>query len=166
MVSAVGPDQRDSASDVRPIETADLPAILALNNAHAREISLIDEGGLARLLAIAAHATAIGARGAPDAFLIAFLYVDRVCVEERARKRGLARALYADAFAVARDRDLPIVCCEVNLDPPNPASDAFHAALGFSETGRAHLAARGKTVRYLERLTSPASTTEAAKLPG
>jgi predicted GNAT superfamily acetyltransferase len=155
--------QVDRAPVVRPIKPADLAAILALNNAHAREISLIDEGGLARLLAVAPWAAAIGTPGAPDAFLIAFdhawvlarhprfLYVDRVCVEARARKQGLARALYAAAFAVARDRDLPIVCCEVNLDPPNPGSDAFHAALGFAETGRAHLPARNKTVRYLER---------------
>jgi predicted GNAT superfamily acetyltransferase len=36
------------------------------------------------------------------------------------------------------------------LDPPNPVSDAFHRALGFTEIGRAALA-NGKTVRYLER---------------
>ncbi len=72
-------------------------------------------------------------------------------MEPHARKHGLARTLYADAFAVARARDLPVVCCEVNIDPPNPASDAFHAALGFSETGRAYLPARNKTVRYLVR---------------
>ena len=164
--------QDDRAPVVRPIEPADLAAILALNNAHAREISMIDEAGLARLLSVASHSTAVGAAGAPDAFLVAFdqstpvqgpnhawfierhprfLYVDRVCVEARARKRGFARALYQDAFAVARDRSLPIVCCEVNVDPPNPVSDAFHAALGFSETGRAYLPGRNKTVRYLER---------------
>jgi predicted GNAT superfamily acetyltransferase len=156
---------------MRPIEAVDLAAILALNNGHEREIGLIDAGGLARLLSVAAHARVIGAA---DAFLIAldqetppqgpnhswflarrprFLYIDRVCVAPHARQQGLARALYLDAFAVARARGLPIVCCEVNLDPPNPASDAFHAALGFSEAGRAFLPTRKKTVRYLERKT-------------
>jgi predicted GNAT superfamily acetyltransferase len=43
-----------------------------------------------------------------------------------------------------------VVCCEVNSDPPNPLSDAFHAALGFREVGRAFLPDRGKSVRYLE----------------
>ena len=38
-----------------------------------------------------------------------------------------------------------------NTDPPNPGSDAFHARLGFHEVGRAFLADRGKSVRYLER---------------
>jgi predicted GNAT superfamily acetyltransferase len=43
------------------------------------------------------------------------------------------------------------VCCEVNIDPPNPGSDAFHANMGFEEIGRAFLPERGKTVRYLMR---------------
>jgi uncharacterized protein len=158
---------------MRPIERADLPAILALNNAHAADLGLTDDAGLARLLANAAHARIIGDA---DAFIIAFdhqtppqgpnhawflmrhprfLYIDRVCVAPRARKQGLARGLYADAFDVARARDLPIVCCEVNLDPPNPSSDAFHAALGFAQVGRAYLPDRGKTVRYLERRPEP-----------
>jgi predicted GNAT superfamily acetyltransferase len=152
---------------MRPIESEDLPAILALNNAHERELGLIDLAGLRKLLSVAAYA-----RVHDDAFLIAldqdappqgpnhawflarhprFLYVDRVCVAAGSRKQGLARALYLDAFAFARARGLPIVCCEVNLEPPNPASDAFHAALGFAEAGRAYLPDRDKTVRYLLR---------------
>jgi predicted GNAT superfamily acetyltransferase len=39
---------------------------------------------------------------------------------------------------------------EAPRSPPNPGSDAFHAALGFREVGRAFLADRGKAVRYLE----------------
>jgi predicted GNAT superfamily acetyltransferase len=35
--------------------------------------------------------------------------------------------------------------------PPNPASDAFHAALGFAEVGSARLFDGMKTVRYLAR---------------
>ena len=66
-------------------------------------------------------------------------------------RQGLARALYADAFAAARAAGAPVVCCEVNVDPPNPGSDAFHAALDFVEVGRAMLVERKKLVRYLER---------------
>jgi predicted GNAT superfamily acetyltransferase len=43
------------------------------------------------------------------------------------------------------------IVCEVNLDPPNPASDAFHAALGFAEVGTAVIDNGDKTVRYLSR---------------
>jgi hypothetical protein len=161
-----------SGAGTRSIQSADHAALLALNNAHEKEVGHTEEAELLRFLARAAHAAAIGPAGNPDGFLIAFdhstppqgpnhawflarharfLYVDRVCVAPRARKRGLARALYAEAFALARSRGLPVICCEVNLDPPNPVSDAFHQALGFVEVGRAHLPARGKTVRYLER---------------
>jgi len=37
------------------------------------------------------------------------------------------------------------------VDPPNPASDAFHAAHGFSEVGRSAIHGGSKTVRYLSR---------------
>jgi predicted GNAT superfamily acetyltransferase len=156
---------------VRPIEPGELAAILALNNAHSVELGHIDIVKLGRLVSIAAVAIAMGPAGKPDAFLVAFdhalpaqgpnhawflarhprfLYVDRVCVHPLARKRGLARALYAFVLAEAARRGTPVVCCEVNSDPPNPLSDAFHAALGFREVGRAFLSDRGKSVRYLE----------------
>lgn len=71
-----------------------------------------------------------------------FVYVDRIVVA--------AAALYEHVFAAAKRTGHDRVLCEVNFDPPNPASDAFHARMGFSEVGRAVLA-NGKTVRYLAR---------------
>jgi len=162
------------AAAVRRVEPADLPALLALNNAHAVELSLLDAEKFRGLLRVAALATAVGPPGRPDAFLLAcdhvtppqgpnhswflarhprFLYVDRVCVDPRARRRGLARALYTHALGEAARRGVPTLCCEVNTDPPNPVSDALHAAFGFVEAGRAFLPDRGKSVRYLERRT-------------
>ncbi|TIN02749.1 MAG: GNAT family N-acetyltransferase, partial [Mesorhizobium sp.] len=44
-----------------------------------------------------------------------------------------------------------IVTCEVNAEPPNPASDAFHAALGFVEVGDAVIHGGKKAVRYYTR---------------
>jgi predicted GNAT superfamily acetyltransferase len=78
-----------------------------------------------------------------------FVYIDRVVVADRARGRGLARAMYRALSAAAKEAGHTIVCCEVNIDPPNLASDRFHARFGFSEVGRAVLADRGKTVSYL-----------------
>ncbi len=80
-----------------------------------------------------------------------FVYVDRIVVAEAARGRGLARLLYAGLFtrAVADGHDR--VVCEVDVDPPNPGSDALHAALGFIEIGRSTIHGGRKTVRYLER---------------
>ncbi|HXQ03645.1 MAG TPA: GNAT family N-acetyltransferase, partial [Bradyrhizobium sp.] len=41
------------------------------------------------------------------------------------------------------------VVCEVNTSPPNPASDAFHAASGFVEVGKASIYDGSRAVRYL-----------------
>ncbi len=143
--------------------------ILALNNAHAVETSLLDEKRLKSMLAEAFLATRIGD---VDAFLIVFdkrarydspnftwfqerypdfVYVDRIITSANARGKGYARTLYEDLFEKAALRGHKRVVCEVNLDPPNPGSDAFHAALGFVEVGRQLLPGSGKTVRYLSK---------------
>jgi predicted GNAT superfamily acetyltransferase len=80
-----------------------------------------------------------------------FVYVDRVVTAPSARGKGYARALYAELFERAKSAGHTRVACEVNLDPPNPASDAFHASLAFHEVGRASIHNNTKTVRYLVR---------------
>lgn len=144
--------------------------LLALNNAHAVELSEVGMPAFERLIARACYARGYGE---PAAFLIAFdetagdgigpnyawfkaryprfVYIDRVVVDGAARGRGLASRLYEDLFAVARAGGHVLVGCEVNSVPPNPVSDAFHARHGFAAVGLAHLADRGKTVRYLAR---------------
>jgi predicted GNAT superfamily acetyltransferase len=72
-------------------------------------------------------------------------------VAPRARGRGYAGLLYADLFDRAGQAGHDIVVCEFNRDPPNLASDAFHAAQGFAEVGQATIHEGSKTVRYLAR---------------
>lgn len=164
---------RDEESPSR-LAKADLARVLALNNAHATETSALTMTELERLLDQAA--VAVGFEGGAGAFLIAldqagdydspnfswfrarhsrFFYIDRVVTAPDRRGQGLARRLYAALIAEARRLDCPVVGCEVNIDPPNPVSDAFHAALGFVEVGTAILPGRGKTVRYLELPVTP-----------
>ena len=78
-----------------------------------------------------------------------FVYVDRIVVAPSARGRGCARRLYDDLFEHAARAGHDRVVCEVNKTPPNPASDAFHAALGFVEVGSASVHGGSRTVRYL-----------------
>jgi len=78
------------------------------------------------------------------------LYVDRIAVNEAARGTGAGRALYEAAIRMACELGEERVTAEVNEDPPNPESMAFHTKLGFR-----HLLSRtsgsGKVVAMLER---------------
>ena len=142
--------------------------LLALNNAHRAETSLLDATRLDWMLR---HAFRVEQVGDVHAFLIAFdqdarydspnflwlrdrardfVYVDRVVTAPEHRGRGLAAGLYHRLFAHARQAGRHRVTCEVNVEPPNPASDAFHARLGFTEIGRA-TNGEDRAVRFLER---------------
>lgn len=143
-----------------------LDAVLALSALHEAETSALDRDTLSTMLGAAFHSAA--AQGGRDGYLIAFdqdgdydsvnflwfrdryarfVYVDRIVVADHARGRGLARRFYEDLFARAREAGHDVVVCEINLDPPNPGSMAFHVAMGFTEVGQATLA-NGKTVSY------------------
>ncbi len=65
-----------------------------------------------------------------------FTYVDRIAVSPTAQGLGLGRKLYERVVDHARGVGSPVVCAEVNLDPPNPESQSFHASMGFVEVGR------------------------------
>lgn len=78
-----------------------------------------------------------------------FVYVDRIVVARDRRGLGYGKRLYADLFERARALGIERVVCEVNVEPPNLRSDAFHAALDFRDVGRMTFADGAKTVRYL-----------------
>ncbi len=153
----------------RDIIEDDLDWVLALNRIHEVELSPLSHGGLSELVANAAYCRVVDSRAA---YLIAFdqnanyhspnflwfkdrircfIYVDRVAVSEQDRGRGLARLLYEDLFQFASRDGHDVIVCEVNSEPPNPASDAFHRTMEFTEMGGARLGDRDKTVRYLRR---------------
>jgi uncharacterized protein len=143
---------------------------LLLNNTHAKETSELDLAHLNKLLDMAYYARGIDQ--GETAFLIAldhtapyqnpnfawfkntyqsFIYIDRIIVAESARGRGIARLLYEDLFATAHRTAIPRIVCEVNSDPPNPASDAFHLTMGFEKVGQAVHYNGAKTVNYFAK---------------
>ena len=75
-------------------------------------------------------------------------------IAESERGNRLGQALYAAVFAEAERLGLPEVTCEVNLDPPNPGSLAFHERLGFERLGSQ--ATKGGSVT-VALLAAPAS---------
>lgn len=153
---------------IRPLAASDFGWVLALSAENEVETSFLDASRLDAMVRASFCAPVIEG----EAYLIAFapgaqydsenyrwfefresdfVYVDRVVVATAKRGNGLARALYEHLFALARAAGIGAIACEVNSDPPNPGSDAFHARLGFTEVGRA-LLGNGKSVRYLKRL--------------
>ncbi|WP_127523449.1 GNAT family N-acetyltransferase [Mesorhizobium sp. Z1-4] len=144
--------------------------LLALNNAHAVQTSMLTGERWDQLVKTAFAADCVDRAAA---LLIAFdqtadydspnfgwfreryarfVYVDRIVVDAGHQGRGLARRLYEGLFQKAQAAGHDRVVCEVNSQPPNPESDAFHARLGFEEVGRADLQHGAKSVRYLMRL--------------
>jgi uncharacterized protein len=81
-----------------------------------------------------------------------FLYIDRVVVSAAHQGQGLGRRLYDDLIAFARTTGTERVACEFDVDPPNPASERFHAGYGFVEVGTQHVGPARKRVslRVLE----------------
>ena len=60
-----------------------------------------------------------------------FAYVDRIALASEARGIGAADALYDRFEDWARPADRPVMCAEVNVEPPNPRSLRFHERRGF-----------------------------------
>jgi len=136
------------------ITPAHHPWLLDLNQANLPAVSGLTLDSLDRLLGQCAHARlAVGADEQPAGALLAlrpgqdygstnyrwfeaqggdFLYIDRVMVSAAARSQGIGAALYQDLAAFGRAAGVPQLCCEVNEEPPNPRSQAFHERLGFA----------------------------------
>jgi predicted GNAT superfamily acetyltransferase len=142
--------------EIRPVTAADLDAVHALNAAEVPKVGDVDVARLAALLDWADLALlAEDAQGllgfvlamAPgvaydsanyrwfEARGTAHLYVDRVAVDVRGRRRGVGTRLYDAVEARARQTGRAEVTCEVNLEPRNEVSLAFHARRGFAEVG-------------------------------
>lgn len=142
---------------LRELTASDLSSMLALNNGAAPAVPETSEADLAELL----RASSFGFAAVSDdeflGFVVGFepgmdyaspnylyfesrgtdhLYVDRIVVAEEARGMRIGQTLYRRVIALAVDQGRTEVTCEVNIEPPNPASLAFHSRLGFSEVGR------------------------------
>lgn len=135
---------------VRPMVAADHPAVLAMNEASVQHLSPMDAARLEWILARASTPLVVEDDEGPLGFAIAiaagtdydgsyyarfgelyddFLYLDRIAVNERARRRGVGNLLYATAEAAAGPHGRML--CEVNVRPRNEPSLAFHASRGY-----------------------------------
>lgn len=69
-----------------------------------------------------------------------FFYVDRIVVAVDARSSGIGRAFYSRIESWAQVAGLHWLAAEMNLEPANTASLAFHANQGFVPVGTQTLA--------------------------
>lgn len=64
-----------------------------------------------------------------------FIYVDRIVVGSDFAGLKIGSQLYQELFWHARSRDIKVVTCEYNIQPPNPVSQRFHYKFGFKQLG-------------------------------
>ena len=137
---------------IRSYEKADADQVLALNEACQPEVGPMDQAKLAGFEEWAPYFKVVESDGAIVGLLIGlteeapysspnfgwfveryptFAYVDRVAVSETERGAGWGPALYRDFEQWALDNQRPMLCAEVNVEPPNPRSLRFHEIFGF-----------------------------------
>jgi len=158
---------------LRAMTEADTDAVLSLNEASVADLSPLDAEELARLRGLAERDEVVEVDGQVAAFVLIlgpdadydsanyrwfteryedFGYLDRIVVGQQWRRQGIGRLIYDDVerAATARGR----LACEVNAEPPNHASLAFHAARGYVEVGQLRHEG-GKVTAMLVKELSP-----------
>lgn len=83
-----------------------------------------------------------------------FVYIDRVIVDKAAQGKGYAGKLYKDLADVARAKCYESLTCEVNTQPANPDSHAFHLRHGFQAIGEQSIGGTQKRVRYYAKASN------------
>ncbi len=137
---------------IRRYDETDAEAVLALNAACVPEVGPMDADKLAGFADWAPYFKVVEQDGAIAAMLVGlgedapygspnfgwfadryplFAYIDRVAVTEARRGAGWGPALYRDFEQWAIDNQKPMLCAEVNVEPPNPRSLRFHEIFGF-----------------------------------
>lgn len=75
-----------------------------------------------------------------------FLYIDRVVIKSAYRRKGLGTKIYKYLDEIAQ-KDMLLICCEVNSIPLNQISLDFHGKNGFLEVGERNF--EDHSVKYL-----------------
>jgi len=141
---------------LRPVGGPDEDGVLRLNLLEEAQLAPMDRARLHRLRGWADRFDVVEVDGGFGGFVVtfapgsaydsanyrwfsehlgtAFYYLDRIVLEERCRRRGVAGRVYDELEPVAAAYGC--LALEVNLQPPNPASVAFHTARGYREVGR------------------------------
>ena len=143
--------------EIRSITPSDLERILAINESNVPEVGSVDADRMAMLVDVSPIALAVEVDDAVVGFCLVmssdapydsvnfrwfterfsdFMYLDRVAFDAAAQGRGLGTLLYAEVDCAMVELGAGRLALEVNVDPPNEKSLAFHASRGFAEVGQ------------------------------
>ncbi len=152
---------------IREAEVKDYDRVLEMNEESVHFLSPMDRDRLELLASKADIFNVIEKDGYVAGFLLAFredsdydsvnyqwfnerydkfLYIDRVVIDIEYQREGLGEALYSWIFDNA---EVDKIAAEIDIQPPNPTSLAFHKNFGFEEVGQ-HSVAGGTKMVSLE----------------
>ena len=142
--------------EIRKMTVADASAVVTLNRAVEQVTSPMDLDRFSELHDLSCFKRVVEMAGQVVAFVIVmshgqpydnanyqwfdvrfddFFYIDRIVVSDVCRGRGVGRALYSHIEEQALSCGVLILCAEIDTDPPNFESLAFHERLGFCHHG-------------------------------
>ncbi|HUA80327.1 MAG TPA: GNAT family N-acetyltransferase [Dyella sp.] len=156
---------------IRDVREHDLDAVLALNNTAGRSILVLDAAQLRYFYDHADYFRVAEIDGELAGFLIAlrngqeyaspnyrwfaehypaFVYIDRIVIANAYRRHGLGRIFYCDVNSYAEVR-VPLLTCEVFLEPADDVVVLFHGTYGFQEVGQQRMGEHGPQVSLLAK---------------
>ena len=152
---------------IRKAENKDLNKILELNEESVHFLSPLTMEKLEHLVSQSELLEVVEVDGEVEAFVLTitegkdydsvnylwfaahyerFLYIDRVVVSVKMNGKGLGGMLYKSVFEYAKQKNIPFVTAEIDINPPNPGSLSFHEKYGFKEVGKQTVAGGTKVV--------------------
>ncbi|RUL66403.1 GNAT family N-acetyltransferase [Dyella dinghuensis] len=156
---------------IRDVREHELDAVLALNNTAGRSILVLDAVQLRYFYDHADYFRVAEIDGQLAGFLIAlrdggdysspnyrwfnehypsFVYIDRIVIANAYRRHGLGRIFYCDVNSFAEVR-VPLLACEVFLEPVDDVVVLFHGTYGFQEVGQQRMGEHGPQVSLLAK---------------
>ncbi|TDR43023.1 hypothetical protein DFR29_10727 [Tahibacter aquaticus] len=156
---------------IRDVREHELDSVLALNNAAGPTILILDSNRIRWFFDNADYFRVAEVEGHIAGFLMAmregsdydspnyrwfceryaaFAYIDRIVIAKPYRGLGLGRIFYADATSFSEVR-VPVLSCEVFLEPRDDVSVLFHGTYGFNEVGQQIMPGLGKRVSLLAK---------------
>ena len=149
------PEYSGGPGVVRPLQDRDVPAVLELHELEVEKLAPMAEAKLTEIRGLADRFDVVELDGEFVGFVITvrpgadsdsanfrwyaerygddYYYLDRVVMSSAARGHGLGTQVY-DALE-ERAASFGRLALEVNIDPPNEVSLAFHTSRGYEPVG-------------------------------